>query len=494
MQYTKTVYFRDYPASGSKKSGLSIPYNENEQKAYSSVRPLSSYRIRKILGFELFADLQNAASASGVPVSTYARTILAKSTNLSSAAVEGIQATFRGGTGSPLHEWFPYLEGYSPDFVSSILEHYAPNARTVLDPFCGSGTTVLTAASKGIQGLYTEVNPVCRFIIDAKALALNLSLEDRYNVSNHLEALTDKLEDILARQEPDAELAEAYVNAFPGRLSFRPDTFKLILQARSLADRLPSPANIFFIVAVMRCLVPSSLLVRRGDLRFRTPAELAKGMPTFVSQLQESLRIISSDICDVESVSGSIQMIGDDAKKITPESTAQVDAVITSPPYLNGTNYFRNTKLELWFIRRLNYKSNLRGFRDLAITSGINDVTAGKSASNISAVKLPDTATEVIAKLNDVAYDARIPMMVESYFAEMSHVLAGLRSVCHERTVIAIDLGDSCYGSVWVPTHDVICEMMDGLGFRRIDLITLRERQSRSGFKLSQTLQVFHVR
>lgn len=53
---------------------------------------------------------------------------------------------------------------------------------------------------------------------------------------------------------------------------------------------------------------------------------------------------------------------------------SKIDAVITSPPYLNGTNYFRNTKLELWFLKELTNKNSLRLFRDDALTSAICDV------------------------------------------------------------------------------------------------------------------------
>jgi len=37
------------------------------------------------------------------------------------------------------------------------------------------------------------------------------------------------------------------------------------------------------------------------------------------------------------------------SKKLALLEDLHIDAVITSPPYLNGTNYLRNTKIELWF-------------------------------------------------------------------------------------------------------------------------------------------------
>jgi hypothetical protein len=73
----------------------------------------------------------------------------------------------------------------------------------------------------------------------------------------------------------------------------------------------------------------------------------------------------------------------------------------------------------------------------------------------------------------------------------MAEVAGNLKSIAGDQTRLAIDLGDSCYGSVWVPTDQIINDIMRDAGFERIDEVTLRERQSRDGRKLRQTLQVF---
>jgi hypothetical protein len=498
MQLTKTVYFRDYPSSGGKKSGLTISFPEQDAPLYDYVERLSSYSVRRIIGYELFSELEAAAGRVQSPVATYARALLAKSINglaqdRKADRRTALQATFRGGKGSPLHDWFPYLEGYSPDFVDSIISEFAVTAKTILDPFCGSGTTALVAALGGRQGFYTEVNPVCRYVIAAKASALSMAARKRHGLSARLLEIDDTLPDLLKKSKPDAGLGAAYHAAFPGRASFDGAAFDLILRARTLADQLAteSPAlGAMFTVACLRSLVPGSLLIRRGDLRFRTPQELARENPCFLTALHDGLRIIASDLDDCETASGTVQLVGSDARQLASAIQAPVDAIITSPPYLNGTNYFRNTKLELWFLRQLSSKSHLRAFRNAAITAGINDVTVGKSRGNGNGA-LPASLIDTIEALEEDAYDQRIPMMVEAYFREMSVVIKNLQQVSHHETVVAIDLGDSCYGEICVPTHDIICDLMADNGFAREEIVVLRERQSRGGSKLSQTLQIF---
>ena len=89
-------------------------------------------------------------------------------------------------------------------------------------------------------------------------------------------------------------------------------------------------------------------------------------------------------------------------------------------------NYIRNTKLELWFVRALKSKSDLRSYRDAAITAGINDVRGTKAPVSSEA------ARALIADLEKNAYDSRIPRMVSSYLDGMSRVFAGLATP-HER-------------------------------------------------------------
>lgn len=498
MQLSKTVYFRDYPSTSSTKSGLTLSFPESDVDLFEFVKPLSSHRLRQLMGVELFSELVEAAERIQSPVATYARTLIARKTNGHAQGKGGdrkaaLQATFRGGKGSPLHDWYPYLEGYSPDFVSSIITEFAPTAKIILDPFCGSGTTALVSAIQGRQALYSEVNPVCQFVIAAKASALAMSSRKRQGLSKRLLEIHDDLPDTLKSELPDVTLRNAYETAFSGRPSFDDAAFNQILRARAVADRFSAdnPAlGILFTVAVLRSLVPGSLLIRRGDLRFRTTQELSRERPCFVSALQESLRIIASDLIDAEAASGTVQFIGGDARQLSANLSAPVDAIITSPPYLNGTNYFRNTKLELWFLRQLSAKNQLRTYRDAAITSGINDVTVEKSRGNGTGA-LPASLIDTIEALEEDAYDQRIPMMVEAYFREMAVVLRNFKAISHNDTMVAIDLGDSCYGDIWVPTHDIICDLMAENGFGRSELIVLRERQSRGGSKLSQTLQVF---
>jgi len=500
MQLSKTIYFADYPSSGRTRSGLTIPFAQDESDLYELVKPLSSHAVRTLIGFSRYQDVELVAAQADTPVSTYVRKLLHKNIKPLSQDPGNnlfqIQSTFAGGRGSPLHEWYPYLEGYSPEFVVNVIETFVPHARNILDPFCGSGTTALTTALRGGIGYYAEVNPVCQFVIEAKTLAITLSSKERSRVAERLRVISNDIEIIIQKSRLDDSLKRAFLATFGERSFFESQTFNYVLRTRSFCDALERDDPVvgrFFIVAVLRSLVPCSLLIRRGDLRFRTEQELARGVSNFFQQIRDGLELIASDLIDTSAAPGRTCFVSADARLIDTRIPDHVDAIITSPPYLNGTNYFRNTKIELWFLRHLSTKKDLRYFRDAAITSGINDVTRGKldAARGVKNNFESETLNETLKNLLEKSYDSRIPAMVEGYFYDMQAVLCSLPKILKKCGIVAIDLGDSVYNDVHVPTHDVLSEIMDYSGFRRDEIIVLRERQSRNGTRLSQTLQIF---
>ena len=499
VQLSKTIYFRDYPSHSGVRSGLTIPFPEADSEVYRFVEPLSSYTIRQLIGFDLFGELEKAASQANSPVATYARSLMRRNSarNIADGGEKSklIQATFRGGKGSPLHDWYPYLEGYSPEFVASIIRGFAPDARTILDPFCGSGTTALVSALKGRTGLYAEINPVCRYIIEAKAAALRLQTKDRHRIADALISFADTLPNHLRSTRPDQMLKTSYGLAFGNRPFFDARSFDSVLRIRSLIDEIePENSGLtrFLTVAVLRSLVPSSLMIRRGDLRFRTEDEIEKNPPEFLREVRESLHVIASDLADAAIADGTVTFVCPDARAVSMHLPERVNAIITSPPYLNGTNYFRNTKIELWFLRCLASKNELRVYRDAAITAGINDVTMSKAGAGVG-FDAPKLMLQVLSDLRKSAYDQRIPLMVQSYFQEMNCVASQMRHAVTADASVAVDLGDSCYGEVWVPTDQILTQLMERNGFQQVEKIVLRERQSRDGRKLSQTLQIFRL-
>lgn len=503
-QLYKNVYFRDRPEAASGRSSLTLAFGKNDDDLYEAVRHLSSDSLRNALGYQSFVTLQEDAQADDKSLNSFCLSILRshlKTNGHSDAAwlpgfeaenpiaFDPIQATFSGGRHEPLHEWYPWLEGYSPAFVESVIGSYCPTAISVFDPFGGTGTTPLTASRLGKKAYYTEINPVLQFLTASKVIALQLRDRDRTELVYELTALSETLDERIDASRQDSQLWQTYEAAFGDSEFFDSDVFADVLRCRALIDDIgcASPLTARFLtIAVLRALIPASRLIRRGDLRFKTEKELARGRVELRDEIRETLAMIARDIKGLSPIKQPPILLLENAKILDRIPALSIDAVITSPPYLNGTNYFRNTKVELWFLRCLKEQDDLARFRFGSMTVGINDVTVGKPIG-----EMPPGAAPVLKALEAKAYDVRIPRMVACFASEMHAMLQALADHTRKDGTIVIDIGDSAYAGVHVPTDRFISESLEAAGFELSDDLVLRQRYSRSQMKLTQKLLVF---
>src|SRR6185369_9624201 len=289
-QEFKSIYFADFPASTAKQKNLTLAFGSRDADLYKAIKPLSSHELRELLGHASFDSLHTAATTSGLNINPYCLSILRSQfadgnhtqralpfmPETSRPLIEPIQATFRGRQKEPLHEWFPYLEGYSPRFVEQVIEEFAPDATVILDPFAGTGTTALTSARLGRTALYCELNPLLQYLIEVKVVATTLDAKERQRLAKLIRELGTGFRTAIAAAEPDMELQAAYGNTFLESQFFEPAIYDDILRARTLVDRLtcdePLAAK-FLTVAILSRLVDCSRVIRRGDLRFRNERE-----------------------------------------------------------------------------------------------------------------------------------------------------------------------------------------------------------------------------
>lgn len=486
MQNFKAVSFTDTLSGKSKV--VSLGFNEREYNFFLRIAKLSSQEIRRIISIDSYEELIAQADKDKRPISQFIKIKLAEAMeNESSFATSDI--TFKNSKSIPFQRWYPYAEGYSPDFVTSIINKYINNVGLVYEPFAGTGTTIFASDSMGFPTIYSEINPVLQFLIDVKLRVLALSGSERYKLSNELLFYATKLLEF--KSSEDKVLRDNYYSAFKKSVYFSVESFSQILSAKSFLRQLKNGLiKDLLTTAVLSSLIPSSYLKKQGDLRFKTKSELEKGVPLFSASFNENIHIITEDLLNSSNlvISHLHTFVTPNAKNISEVNLSNpISYVITSPPYLNGTNYIRNTKLELWFLEQLSSDKDLRRFRDEILTSGINDVKMNTSL-DISIEDYSPLLNETLAELNQSAYDVRIPQMAKAYFEEMYCFFRDLKEKLASSASIFIDLGDSAFNNVHIKTDLILIDLLNSLGYKLVQNEKLRERRSRGGMILSQVL------
>lgn len=380
----------------------------------------------------------------------------------------------------PFHRWYPFVEGYSAELVERALSEPAP-AGAILDPFGGSGTTALAAATLGRDSIFAEVNPYLAWVADVKINQAR-ALANEGN-ADELRALALELAGTLPPPDND----EALLVADRKRGFFPSGVAEDAVGILGLIDKaLSGPAREVARLSVATSLIPSSNMVRRTDLRKRIASDPAPH--DLRSGVASRLRDFAQDVEEHgASIQGTARHIAGDVRDRWTDAP-QVSVVVTSPPYLNGTNYCRNTKLELLALGFIENELGLQSLRVSMISAGINNVSKRRRATE------PIDVVEPIAEqLDKVAYDARIPALVRSYFADMRGALRQVRAHALTGARMYFDIGDSRYCGVHVPTHTLLKQIAEREGWRFLDEEVLRTRRSYDGSQLTQVLMHFEA-
>ncbi|HET6432972.1 DNA methyltransferase [Dyella sp.] len=188
----------------------------------------------------------------------------------------------------------PWRGQFSPQLIEYLLEKVCPDASVVLDPFCGSGTVLFEAAQRGSVGIGSEVNPAAWHL----ASLASLSGQPVAEFGRLKSALTSASANLLS----SSQAPERVIDAVKG-LGSDP--------------------------ALQKCLT-AAILLGMGDKPDITHNSLSRGLLCVAGMLDE-----------LKSYGGSAKCFLGDARSLAVDAET-VDAVITSPPYINVFNYHQN--------------------------------------------------------------------------------------------------------------------------------------------------------
>lgn len=381
--------------------------------------------------------------------------------------------TFSLNKNEPIHRWYSYVEGYSSCLIAEELKTLLalkPNIETIYDPFCGTGTTSLVASTYGFRSFYSESNPFMQTVIETKVN--DVQKLDADAVSAKL------IEYLVLINESKIEKYTSW-NGFEKFFGEKQLSELLTIKDIISNEGDESVRNILAL-ALSAIVVKVSKMTRRGDLRYATEKEYQEESvyKCFADKLNEMIFDIQHHKSIVKC---GTTKVSDDARD--NDYVDAFDCVITSPPYLNGTNYIRNTKLELKLNDFITSESDLPSFHSKGIVAGINNVSKRTAIDTILPVVEP-----YLEQLQPVSYDERIPKMVAGYFRDMDMVIQKLNISIKSGGLFTMDIGDSQFAGVHIPTHQILSSICSQYGFFLYDEEILRERRSKNGMVLTQRL------
>ncbi len=394
------------------------------------------------------------------------------------------------------HDWYRFVLSYPPHLVRKYIDKFNLSANNiVLDPFCGTGTTVVECKKRGIPSYGIEANPIAEFAsktkvkwdIDHKkfmrhslsvAKKTDKAIQDSGFVENSDLPLftTDESQLVLLRDLDEDQwkiLSKPWMSPIP--------LHKTLILLNQIRDK-EKPWSAHQELALARALVKGI-----GNIRFGP--EIGATKPKLDAPVVElwikNCEKIYTDLSEVDGNKSNTlaDVYSSDVRSSLPPEIQGIDCVITSPPYPNEKDYTRTTRLESVILGYLRNRQELRDLKQSLIRSNTRNVYKAdddniyvqgfKSISDLSKA-IEDRRIE-LGKTS--GFERLYHRVVPLYFGGMKRHLLELQSRLNPGARLAYVVGDQMsYLRVHIKTGEIMAEIAESIGYKVEGIELWRER------------------
>jgi hypothetical protein len=358
----------------------------------------------------------------------------------------------------PIHSWFDYKQGYSPELIQKLVEDLGvPKNGLILDPFNGVGTTLLAADLMGISSVGFDVNPVA--VLASEVKSRKYSDQDLAILQIELAKFNEA--------KPKPILIPNY-RSLPRIYSDK--QLNDLLVVRAFVDRLrPEWVRKFFLLAFISIVEPISNRIKDGNgikiVKNKKPVEDVFGLYHLkVLSMIKDLEIVKPNGLG-KTIYGSIL----DDLVFEKIRDLKFNAVIYSPPYANCFDYLEVYKMEMWMGGFVSEYSDFARFRNASLRSHVN-ATFSKEIHNGN----KDVALVSAALSGVTLWNKNIPDMVAGYFDDMTGVLRRTFEVLKTGGASVVVVANSSYQGLIVPTDLLLAKIAMNVGFKVEKIIKAR--------------------
>jgi DNA modification methylase len=394
-----------------------------------------------------------------------------------------------------IHEWYRFVLSFPPHLVRDYADKFGcESGHIVLDPFAGTGTTLVEAKKAGFAAFGIENHPMGHFactvktdwgvepgrlveaaegVAEAAAKALNLRRTPRTALAFYEEPIRPKGNlKTLSPDEADLLLKD----------SISPVPLHKALVLREQIDRV-APARVR---AHLRLALAKAVVADASNLHFGPEVglgDIREDAPLIECWLNR-VYAMANDLRSVTGLRAPTRVFREDSRSpervLAPKS---IDFVITSPPYPNEKDYTRTTRLETVLLGFMKTKDDLRALKQGLIRSNTRNVYYDDDDERWvdQFESIQHVAAEIegrrLALGKTSGFERLYHRVTRHYFGGMAQHLAHLRPLLKPGARLAYVVGDQAsYFRVLIRTGQFLAEIAEHLGYKveGIDLFRTR--------------------
>lgn len=354
------------------------------------------------------------------------------------------------------HGYHAYPAMMIPQIARALIEEYGPEGQlhTILDPYMGSGTTLVEASIKGVNSIGTDLNPLARMMSKVKTthyredliksqfveISFQLSFYDASKVINRN---FDRVSNYTYWYSWEVLLKLSYLNQLIDEYANDSDFFRLILA--EIVREVSFTRNGEF----KRFRMSKDRIANYNPNPFELFEKKAKRNIEGLCAYNEIAHRANVTICDFNSTHGI-------PKDVVAEES--IDMVVTSPPYGDS----KTTVAYGQFSRWANEWFGCNNAKNLD-----NELMGGGRCSDVkfNSTELAETLLE-IRELDEKRY-----WEVVSFLNDYSSSIKNVSKTVRVGGRVCYVVGDRRVKGVQIPLDYFTAEMFEQCGFKHINTI-----------------------
>lgn len=378
------------------------------------------------------------------------------------------------------HGFHRYVGRFPSHLIRAIINYFgADSDDVILDPFCGSGTTLVEARMLGAKGIGIEISPLSAMMSRVKSQFPNSGLQVS-DLITELSGFYDNTWQKFVRERsidsiPFNEILNRNGNSIPSFPNVeRWFTKEAFLGTSILVEYIMQKEGYvrdFLTIALsskMRSIGNVDVDVVRAEYR-KEPRRNVDVLKLVTKQIQKMSLAINDTLLACKSTIGDSDDIEIVEGSVTDVHLPQksVSYIITSPPYgVESLSYLR---------------THLLSFRALEPILGVDPYNFGEGVigSEYLDGTLPDVSSFLVSSASytynsyfgalldaaDSAIEEKRIMMMMRFFEDMYTVIKSFDNWLTDHGKIAFIIGNKKIGDSVIPTDTIITEIFEHFGF-----------------------------
>ena len=349
------------------------------------------------------------------------------------------------------HCFHTYPAMMIPQIARKLLKTYGEEGGWLLDPYCGTGTSLVEASLFGMHSVGCDINPLVRLIATAKSTPVCLSALD--------ETLSKLNKYIFQIEYRESNLPDAPIPNIPNLTYwFSEEVIKTLAHLRTAISHVKDKALQNFILVAFSETVREVSYTRNGEFKlYRMPTNKLKDfnpdvLGIFRKKLSRNRNGLASYLEKRKNVQASVSTANTVQGELpTPRPPEGYDIVITSPPYGDSHTtvaYGQFSRLAAEWIGLPNARK-------------VDKIAMGGIRSKETLTGSP--VSSAIAKIRVI--DEKRAGEVSAFYIDLERSISSVAPACLPHATVCYVVGNRRVKDVMLPTDEFVVDAFRQHGF-----------------------------